>query len=123
MNQELLTPGNNIIAGQKTFFNPENKTLYFSIKEAFHKAGRLLNWEDPTSEGLGLNKGIIDSVMKYKVHLVVKVETEEKWYWIYFDRLENFIQKNNTEYILPSGMKLNVISLDVFSPLAMHTEI
>jgi hypothetical protein len=109
------------LEGQKVTYNEETKTLFLTIEEAFYSAGKLLGWERP-DPGIGLNTSIINFIKKYKCHLVIKVAEANHSYWIYYDTLMDFINKNNCDYTI-SGKTLKVISWKKFIRLTEHIEV
>lgn len=110
-----------ILEGQCIQYNPMIKTAYATIQEPFYSAGKKLGWSKP-GPGLGLNQSIIDFVMKRECHLVVKIGISNTQYWIYYDRLKQFLENNNCDYTV-SGKTLKVISWKSFVRLNDHEEI
>ena len=87
------------LGGQQICFNSERKLIKTTINQPFYSAGKILKWHHSFGcVGLGLNHSIILFVVKTKSHLIIRVEQEQKEYWINYDRLDEFIRNNNTEY-------------------------
>ncbi len=110
-----------ILEGQAIQYNSMIKTAYVTINEPFYSAGKKLGWKHP-DPGLGFNHSIIDFVMKRQCHLVVKIGISGVSYWIYYDRLKQFLENNNCDYHI-SGKNLKVISWKLFVRLSEHEEI
>ena len=83
--------------GQQIAYNPESKIVKTTINEPFFKASKILNWNKP-SPGLGLNRKIIDFVLKTKSRLIVHVTTSGHDYWIASDKLVEILKTHNTQY-------------------------
>lgn len=104
-----------ILSGQPIQYNPETKTAFTVINEPFYSAGKKLGWKNP-DPGIGLNQSIIDFILKRKCHLVVKVDISGHCYWIYHDRLKQFMDQNNCDYTI-NGIRLKIISWKIFTRL------
>lgn len=120
---EPILKGYFILGGQQVFYDDEGTTLYVSIKEPFMKAGHLLSWDEEKCAGFGFNKEIINFVKTRKCYFVVKVISEGKFYWMDYDKLVDFMEKNNTAYILANGTTVTVISWKKFIHVTEHNEI
>jgi hypothetical protein len=110
-----------ILESQEIQYNPSIKTAFTTINEPFYSAGKKLGWKK-SEPGIGLNQSIIDFVMKRQCHLVVKIGVSNVQYWIYYDRLKQFMADNNCKYTV-SGKTLTVISWKLFVRLNEHEEI
>ena len=87
------------LEGQSFYYNHETHLAKITIFQPFYKAGKILGWnKEFKSVGLGLNKSIINFILKTKSTLIIRVEQENKEYWIRYDALNHFIKNNNTEY-------------------------
>ena len=119
---EPILKGNFILGGQQVFYDDLGKTLYASIQEPFKKAGHILGWTIPCA-GFGFNKEIINFIKTRRCHFVVNVLSEGKFYWIDHDKLFDFIENNNTSYILSNSNVVTVISWKKFIHVPEHNEI
>ena len=100
------------LGGQIVGYNPERKITRFEIKEPFMRAGHILNWDLSKygSVGIGLNKEIIKHVTEKQCHLIVRVDSQDHSdYWLYYDKLIDFIKNNNTEYLVSQSKYIHVI--------------
>jgi len=107
--------------GQKGGYDDQNKALFVEIREPFYAAGKLLHWPEPSTVGLGLNKTIIDVLLKMKCHLVVRVVSAGASYWCDYDRIKKFLAEHQCSYTI-SGKTLKVISWKLFVRLGEHSE-
>jgi len=107
------------LEGQNAGYEDQIKALFVTIHEPFYAAGKLLHWPESSTIGLGLNKTIIDVLLKMKCNLVVKVDTAHASYWCHYDRIKKFLDEHQTEYTI-SGKTLNVISWKIFIRLGEH---
>lgn len=113
------------LQGQQVFYNHEDHVLYVTIDEPFYYAGKKLEWLENSPEGLGFNLSIIKQVLDYKCNMVVKIGTEDRWYWIAYDKLKQFIENKEirSDWILHNGTHLKVIPRAKFIPVPKHNEV
>lgn len=109
-----------LLDGQPLVYGAESKICKTTIEEPFIKAGKILGWIDHCP-GIGLNKKIIEFVVRRKATLIVHVASAGNDYWISWDKLQDFIKNNNTEYMAGGKKLVDVISWKAFTrkPLVM----
>ncbi len=106
---------------QKCVYNLESKVFKTTIDEPFMKAGKILGWAD-SAPGLGLNKTMLNFVIRMRLRLVVHVASAGKDYWITHQKLYRFIKDNNTDYKVGFDNWLNVISWKEFTRFMPKSE-
>jgi len=97
-----------VIDGQKIIHAPATKTVFIDIGEPFYSAGKKLGWKEKCP-GLGINEKIINFVIKTKSHLVVNVVSAGVKYWINWDHIQSFMQKNECHWRVKAGVVVVVI--------------
>jgi len=108
------------IEGQKVAYNPESKIIKTTIHEFFRKAGHILGWKNKTA-GLGINKKIIELILKTNSTLIIYVEESDRDYFLQPDKLKHFLLNNNHEYMTPKKVWVDVIPFDLFTHRMVHT--
>ena len=103
------------IGGQPVIVNDSNNVLKFNIDTPFFTAWRKFGWSFQSS-GLGVNKKIIDYVLRNRMRLFIHVNDDNKDYIIEPEELEDFILKNECNYIV-KDTELNVIPKIIFKEL------
>ena len=111
-----------ILDGQKVIFNPEAKILKTTIEKPFFSAGRILGWKGKTA-GIGINKKIIEKVLRNNATLIVYVWDSDRDYFLRPDKLKQFLLHHNHEYLTPKKIWVDVIPWDLFTHHIEHTEV
>lgn len=104
-----------IIHGQPVIINELSNLLKLTIDTPFFTAWQKLHWEFQSS-GFGVNKKIIDYVLVKRMRLYIHVNDDGKDYIIESDKLEDFILKNECDYII-KNTELKVIPKLIFKEL------
>ena len=103
------------IGGQPVTINEFNNVLKLTIDTPFHTAWQKFDWEFQSS-GLGVNKKIIALVLAKQMRLFIHLNENNKDYIIESEKLEEFMNKHESNYIV-KGMELNVIPKLIFKEL------
>lgn len=87
------------LEGQSFYYNHESHIAKLTIFQPFLTAGKILGWDKQYGTvGLGINKSIVKFILKTKSVLIIRVEEENKEYWIRYDDLKQFLKNYNSEY-------------------------
>ena len=88
------------LGGQQIVYNPNSKTVRFSILTPFMMAGHKLNWDITKfgSVGLGINHSILKFLERTKSTLIVHIDSDNYDCVIKYDDLSKFIKHNNNEW-------------------------
>lgn len=103
--------------GQEFKINTDSHVLILELREKFHNAGRLFNWQSKYGmQAFGINQSIMKTVIDNKLKLLIHYHTRQLQtvYWINFDVLRNFIEDNNNLYVISNLKKIHNIPCDLF---------
>lgn len=105
------------LEGQQFIINTTSKVLIIVIREQFNRAGFIFNWkEEYGKKAFGINKSIVNELIENKLKLLVQYHTKEdkKEYWINYNVIENFIEKNSNEFKVSDSKLLHNIPCNLF---------
>ena len=89
------------LEGQEITINKDSKVVILELKQVIRKAGIIYNWEDKFGwQAFGVNRSILRLVDMTKSKLLINFHSDQsrKEYWINYDTLRDFIQKNKCEF-------------------------
>lgn len=105
--------------GQEMIFNKNTNVVIIELREKFHYAGRIFNWDSKYEmEAFGINTKIIQFVLGTKSRLLINFNSSEtkEMFWIKWNTIKDFINKNNNVKNLESNVRLNNIPVNLFVP-------
>lgn len=111
-----------ILKGQKILYNHEKKVAIIEIMEPFYKAGKIFDWKDKKTPGLGINTDIVNFVIKRKATLLIKVKSTGNTYWLRNDLLADFISKTPCNYKVGENTWVNVIPWEMCTRQRTYAE-
>lgn len=94
--------------GQPFLVSETKKTVYTKINEPFHHADSILRWSFK-SEGLGINKEIINICIRNKFAL--SVSCNNKHYKFDYNTIKKILNTLKTDYFLKSGVQLHILPM------------
>lgn len=105
------------LEGQQVIINKDSKVVILELNQVFRKAGIIFNWEDKYGwQAFGVNRSILRLVDMTKSKLLINFHSNEskKEYWINYDTLRNFIEKNKCEFKVSKNEYIINIPLVLF---------
>lgn len=89
------------LEGQEVIVNRQSKVVILELHEVFRKAGIIFEWADKYGwQAFGVNRSILRLVDLTKSKLLINFHSDQskKEYWINYDTLRDFVEKNRCEF-------------------------